>query len=400
MTDEKLYENVQSSFERNLAADKKAASLLEKINAGKGNYVVAGDYAECVGESLRKAYQTNLSGIDGAMHWSTAKAVIEPTLEEEYGIVSTAAATVQQSLNTKAGMGLKAVKASYNSEAVSGIMNKVCSYESYDAAAWVLRDAAVSFARSVVDRTLKANIDFQGKAGRAARVIRRAGFKCCDWCADLEGIYEYPNTPEDIYRRHDNCRCDVEYDPGNGKVQNVHTKEWRDADERDRIEERKNYNRQVSMADKETLRTLNLDSGVVMTSDNSAVTLADINKMSTPYERSVLDSVPSKAGYFDVAAHGNANIIEYGSKNNRITARQLANIIRHDESYNGEKIRLLSCDTGSTSHGFAQQLADALGVEVDAPNDVIIAYPNGTIEIGYDNKGEMITFKPGGGKKT
>ncbi len=259
----KLLENLQKSYESNLAADKKAAASLEKINAGNGNYVTAGEYAECVGSSLAKSFQTNLSSNDlpdGKMYWNIAEKTIEPLMKEEYNTVSKVAQTVQKSLNTKAGMGLNAVKASYDYDLVKGIMDKVCSYDSYDDAAWLLNDAAVSFSRAVVDQTLKANINFQGKSGKTPKIIRRSGFKCCQWCADLEGIYEYPKVPEDVYRRHDNCRCDVEYDPGNGKVQNVHTKEWRDADERDRIEERKRFG-QETRVDKEQLKSVNSSLG-------------------------------------------------------------------------------------------------------------------------------------------
>ena len=125
---------------------------------------------------------------------------------------------------------------------------------------------------------------------------------------------------------------------------------------------------------------------------------AEINKMITPYEKKVLDNVPKKEGFFDFAAHGLPTGIEYGSKDSVLTAREVARIIKHHESYNGEKIRLLSCYTGSTKDGFAQQLANALGVEVEAPSDVLIVSPNGSYKIGYDGSGEMRTFNPNGRK--
>ena len=124
--------------------------------------------------------------------------------------------------------------------------------------------------------------------------------------------------------------------------------------------------------------------------------LADINKMITPYERKVLDSIPKKEGFFDFAAHGRPDAIEYGSEDMMLTAREVANIIRHNKDYNGEKVRLLSCSTGADDDGFAQHLANALGVEVEAPSDILLVYPNGTYKIGYDGSGEMRTFKPGG----
>lgn len=123
---------------------------------------------------------------------------------------------------------------------------------------------------------------------------------------------------------------------------------------------------------------------------------ADINKMITSYEKKVLEAVPKKSGFFDFAAHGAAESIEYGSKDKVMSAREVANIIRHNESYNGEKVRLLSCSTGSKDDGFAQQLANALGVEVEAPTDVLIVAPDGRMKVGYDGSGEMKVFKPQG----
>lgn len=36
----------------------------------------------------------------------------------------------------------------------------------------------------------------------------------------------YPHVPADVYRRHERCRCKVEYDPGDGRRQNVWDKKW------------------------------------------------------------------------------------------------------------------------------------------------------------------------------
>lgn len=124
--------------------------------------------------------------------------------------------------------------------------------------------------------------------------------------------------------------------------------------------------------------------------------LTDINKMLTPYERKVLDSVPKKEGYFDFAAHGTPKSVLYDNKNKNMSARELARVIEHDEKYHGEKVRLLSCSTGAVDDGFAQNLANALGVEVEAPTDVLLVYPNGKMKIGYDGSGEMKIFKPNG----
>jgi hypothetical protein len=42
-----------------------------------------------------------------------------------------------------------------------------------------------------------------------------------------------------VYRQHENCRCIVEYVPGGVKRQNVHTEQWADDREADKIGARK-----------------------------------------------------------------------------------------------------------------------------------------------------------------
>ncbi len=80
-----------------------------------------------------------------------------------------------------------------------------------------------TFGRSVVDASISANVNFQGKAGLTPKIVRKATGSCCKWCMALAGTYSYPDVPKDVYRRHDNCCCVVNYDPGNGKIQSVHS---------------------------------------------------------------------------------------------------------------------------------------------------------------------------------
>ena len=131
--------------------------------------------------------------------------------------------------------------------------------------------------------------------------------------------------------------------------------------------------------------------------EDGIITLADINKMITPYERKILDRIPAKEEYFDFAAHGASDYIEYGARGKNMRARDVARIIKHHKKYNGQKVRLLSCNTGSVDNGFAQQLSNALGVEVEAPTDVLVVYPDGSFKVGFKGDGVMKRFKPGGG---
>ena len=224
-----LLEAIRRDFVRNLGGSKRAAELLEAIQSGRAGYAEAGEYAEEVGRALSEAFQSNLSGDtlpDGRMYWNLADRVIRPLLEEDHALVSEAARQVQQQLNEAAGIGIKAQSVPLDQDRVDGILNRLAAAEQYEAVAWLLGEPVILFSRSVVDESVRRNAEFQGEAGLTPRIIRRAESHCCEWCARLAGTYTYPDVPRDVYRRHDFCRCVVEYDPGDGKRQNVHTKLW------------------------------------------------------------------------------------------------------------------------------------------------------------------------------
>lgn len=79
-----------------------------------------------------------------------------------------------------------------------------------------------------MDDTIKANAEFHYKARLSPKIIRTSDGNCCDWCDGVVGEYKYPDVPKDVYRRHKNCGCEVNYYPGDGKYQNAHTKKWSD----------------------------------------------------------------------------------------------------------------------------------------------------------------------------
>ena len=75
----------------------------------------------------------------------------------------------------------------------------------------------------------------------------------------------------------------------------------------------------------------------------------------------------------------------------------MAAVIRHSKGYNGQKIRLLSCSTGKIvgqNVCFAEELANALGVDVLAPNDILYITRQGQLSIGDFRNGEFVAYKP------
>lgn len=113
------------------------------------------------------------------------------------------------------------------------------------------------------------------------------------------------------------------------------------------------------------------------------------------YER--IKKVEPDGSKFDVAMHGSASAVAFGGTEANMSPRLLASIIRHSEGYHGQEIRLISCNTGNTSNGdycFAEELANALGVTVFAPNDLIFITKSGKILVGRTGAGSIVPYNP------
>lgn len=237
-----LLRQIQTRFSERVAASPKIRALEQRIRVGTATYEDAGNYAYLIGEALSQAlgdFLTTEALPDGRMYYNIAQRVLTPLLEEDHAIVSEAAARVQAALNQKAGIGIKPQIVAADQDRISGIIGKISDAEDFSKVAWVLEEPIKNFSQSIVDTILRENVNFQGKAGLRPKIIRKAEGKCCNWCSKLAGVHDYPDVDEDVYRRHERCRCIVEYDPGDGRRQNVHTKKLTTQGDRDIIEERK-----------------------------------------------------------------------------------------------------------------------------------------------------------------
>lgn len=239
-----LLELLRKRFNEKIAVNPKIRALMQKIKNGEATYADAGDYAWLIGQALADVFRENLSPDilpDGRMYYNIADRILRPLLEADHAIVSEAAVMVQAALNQKANIGIKAQTVPVNEDRIYGIVNKVSESGTFEDVAWVLDAPVINFSMNVVDEILRANVENQGRAGLTPKVVRKTERNCCKWCSDLDGVFDYPNVPADVYRRHDRCRCTVEYDPADGKRrrQNVHTKRWTDDPGYDILEERK-----------------------------------------------------------------------------------------------------------------------------------------------------------------
>lgn len=237
-----LLEEIRRLYQSGKDNSEVLQEISQMLQDGRITYADANRAAWEIGKALSNAYQTVLSSEvlpDGRMYYNIADRVVGSTLTEAYGDVADIAEQTQNILNRNAGIGLRAMRPELDPDKIKGIVDRLSSEAVFDDIKWILDSPVVAFCQKIVDESVKQNVDFQGKAGMEPRIIRKTAGRCCEWCRALAGTYKYPDVPQDVYRRHDNCNCTVEYDPGSGKKhQDVWSKKWKYEKDFDRIRER------------------------------------------------------------------------------------------------------------------------------------------------------------------
>lgn len=234
-----ILQEIQERFERDFGKSEIVGNAFAALKAKKATYRTANEFAIEIGEILSKALGASLSADklpDGKMYYNIAQRLLTDVLGRNYELVSGYASDVQKNLNSEAKIGLTAQVPELNQDRIDGLVNRLASEESFDDVKWLLDDPIVNFSQSIVDDSIRKNVEFHHKVGLSPKIVRRVVGHPCKWCKSLEGSYNYPEVPKNIYRRHGNCQCTVDYHPGNGKKQNVHTKSWAESQKSAKIE--------------------------------------------------------------------------------------------------------------------------------------------------------------------
>ena len=210
-----LNEQIQVSFKNYCLKDRRITQISKRIRDGTATFKDAHDYAEHLGENLSKALVNNLTAENlpnGKLYYNIANRTVTPGLEENYNLVNDISAEIQKAIDKKAKIGLGSVRAEFPKERIQGLIDKMTAddLELEDALKW-LREPIVNNSEAFVDDYIKTNANFRSETGLKTKIIRKADPNCCKWCADLEGEYDYDSAPDDIYRRHEFCRCTVTY---------------------------------------------------------------------------------------------------------------------------------------------------------------------------------------------
>lgn len=240
----KLLEEVKNEFELAYGESEIIRNAFAKLKAKKATYRTANDFAIEIGGILSKALGISISADklpDGKMYYNIAQRLLTDVLGRNYELVSGYASDVQKNLNDKAKIGLKVQVPELNLDRIAGIVNRFSFEENFEDVSWLLGEPIVNFTQSIIDDSIRENAEFHHQFGLQPEIVRKSYFHCCDWCQEVQGNYKYPRVPKDVYRRHQHCRCIVDYDPKSGKIQNVWTKKISNKSS-DELENRKRVN--------------------------------------------------------------------------------------------------------------------------------------------------------------
>ena len=221
-----LLSEVKKAFTDAYSNDTECKRLQAIVDDGKATYKDAGDLAQRIGDLLSRIYRDKLQdAYDSAvlpylgLTEAERDAILNETLHDEYKKIATVAHDTQAGINSAAGLHIQPVTPQANEDKIAGIVKHTADTAAEHGSAAAMDDlhtATTNYSRSVVDDSVKANASRQYNMGLHPKIIRRAEAGACKWCRDLAGEYDYPNVPQDVYRRHENCECTVTYYPGKG----------------------------------------------------------------------------------------------------------------------------------------------------------------------------------------
>lgn len=225
-----LLESIEKDFDTRTYNSTKLKKALKQLQENRASYKDVNDYAVEIGRILSDVFKKHVTVDklpDGRMYFNIAERILNPTINKNYDLIIGYASDVQTQLNNGANIRIRPQVPEINQGRIDGIINKIANEADFENVKWLLEEPIINLSQSIVDEIIQANVNFHYSAGLKPKITRVvSGHKPCDWCKNLAGTYEYNEAPREIYQRHDRCRCTVEYVPGDGRRQDVWSKDW------------------------------------------------------------------------------------------------------------------------------------------------------------------------------
>lgn len=251
-----LFDQIKRDFAAAVRADEKIQKFLKKIRDGTADMDEASLFARKLGDTLADVLKKDITQgalPDGRLYYNIADRTIRPMLEENHKLANEAAREVQAILDAEDGINLNAMTGKFPQERVDALIGAV----SEDGIAWEdverrMDEPIRNISQSFFDEFVKTNVAFRHDTGLKETIVRKLAGGACEWCKNLAGTYSYPDeVPQDVYRRHDNCRCTVTFRTGKRRQDVWSKKEWSTKDE---LEQRRHIGLDLIKRTKEEAR--------------------------------------------------------------------------------------------------------------------------------------------------
>lgn len=235
-----LLEKIEKDFEAAVASDTKIQKFLRKVRNGTADMNETSLFARGLGDKLAEVLKKDITQSvlpDGRMYYNISDRIIRTMLEKNFALTNEAAIEVQKVVDEAAGFHLSPMQGELPTDRINSIVGAVSEEGiEWDEVQRRMDEPVRNISQSFMDDFVKANANFRYRSGIETKITRKLQGKACAWCKNLAGSYSYPDVPQDVYRRHDNCRCTVTFHSGR-KRQDVWNKNtW---SEPDQMEQRK-----------------------------------------------------------------------------------------------------------------------------------------------------------------
>lgn len=200
------YEQLRAALDKKLAADPSLRAVVKRIKNGTATLTDSAEYARVLSHILGREVSANVLDLDDRA------GVVTQLLHDCYEDVNSIYAQAQTLLDEQAGIHINPQKPAFPAERVDQFTHSLI--DPTVAESVIKRRARAgceTITKSYHDDCVKKNAQFRHDAGLKCYIVR-IGTKCCEWCSEVAGKYEFGDQPDGIFRRHDNCDCTIIYD--------------------------------------------------------------------------------------------------------------------------------------------------------------------------------------------
>ena len=207
------FEDIREKFYQEIVGDKKAQELYKRIKTNKASYRTASELAVLIGRDLGRVLRRYFPEEGQPLDWDLED-LIPKALGLDHRLVIDACRDVQNAMNQDAGIGMKYQEPVFNMNRAQGIVTELRNHPVFSDIEKSFLDQLENFSQNIVDDSIRDNAAMMWRAGIQTQVIRRVDAHPCEWCQNLAGAYDYYDVKEtgnDVWRRHENCRCTLDY---------------------------------------------------------------------------------------------------------------------------------------------------------------------------------------------